>query len=206
MALIALVQQSGLATEGARRFPHLLEVYTLGSHRPTRDEDQVVPLTQVGMKVTYGFAHPTFDPVPTRRTADSATHGEAISIVFELIGKNCENEQRSRPRPAALAHAFELERATQAKQASDHDGGLSLRWLFLVRNSHLPATTTPPRGEHRTSTSRVHPLAKSVLALARDALWLIRPLHDRPPSKSQKESPAERTGARGRNGFADYTF
>ncbi len=97
MALIALVQQSGLATEDARRFTHLLEVYTLGSHRPTRNEDQVVPLEQNRMQVSHRFAHPAFDPVSAGRTTDAPANGKAISIVLELIGEDRENKKGSRP-------------------------------------------------------------------------------------------------------------
>ncbi len=70
----------------------------------------------------------------------------------------------------------------------------------------MPATTTATRSQDGSTTARMHPLAESVLALTRNSLWLIRPLHWDPPLKSQKKSPAGRADARSRNGWADYTF
>jgi hypothetical protein len=91
LGLIALVQQSGLVTKGARRFAHLLEVYTVGSHRPTRDEDHVMPRLKLWVQFADRFAHPALDPISAGSAADAPSDGEPVSIVIQSIREDRQN-------------------------------------------------------------------------------------------------------------------
>lgn len=202
----APVHQPGFKRERAQRIAHLFKCYTFVRQGSTSDDDHIESGSQLRIEFANRFAEPPFDAVALRGATDTPSDGYAVAVAFRGIGQDSKDHERRCPRPAAAPNAIELESPAQAKRASDHRGALALRRLLLIRDGHLPATSSPSCGENCSTTPSVHPFSKSVFTLSRNPLRLICPLHGLLPPRSQKKSLAERVNARSRNGFRDYTF